>query len=59
LNWPDGIGLGSESMLLIEVSGLILSDTNLSGLIYLLQKKKTNEKKTFLAHEKTFSYIKK
>jgi len=33
LGWPEGIGLGPGSVLHLEVSGLILSSVNLSGLI--------------------------
>ena len=36
------IGLGPGSVLLLEVSGSILSNANLSELIYLLQKKNLN-----------------
>jgi len=31
LGWPIGIGLGFGSVLLLNVSGSILSDANLSG----------------------------
>jgi hypothetical protein len=31
--WPSGIGLGPGSVLLLEVSGSILTDVNLVGLI--------------------------
>jgi hypothetical protein len=33
LGWPSGIGLGPGSVLLLEVSGSILSGVNLGGLI--------------------------
>jgi len=33
LGWPSGIGLGLGSVLLLEVSGLILSSANLGGLV--------------------------
>ena len=33
LGWPSGIGLGSASVLLLEISSSILSDANLGGLI--------------------------
>jgi len=33
LGWPSGIGLGSGSVLLLEVSSLILYGANLGGLI--------------------------
>ena len=33
LGWHGGIGLGSRSVLLLEVSGSIHSGVNLSGLI--------------------------
>jgi hypothetical protein len=33
LGWPSGIDLRSGSVLLLEVSGSILSSVNLSGLI--------------------------
>jgi len=33
LSWPSGIGLGSGSVLLLKVSGLILSSANLRGLV--------------------------
>jgi len=33
VGWPDGIGLGPESVLLLEVSGSILFSANLGGLI--------------------------
>jgi len=39
LGWPSDIGLELESVLLLNVSGLIPSGVNLDGLIYLLQKK--------------------
>jgi len=33
LGWPSGIGLGPGSVLLLKVSGSILSDANLRGLV--------------------------
>jgi len=33
LGWLGGIDLRPESVLLLEISGSILSDTNLGGLI--------------------------
>ena len=39
MGWPSGIGLGFGSVLLLKVSGSILSGVNLGGLIYLLKKK--------------------
>jgi len=33
LGWPSGIGLGPRSVLLLKVSGSILSGANLRGLV--------------------------
>jgi len=33
LGWPSGIGLKPGSVLLLKVSGLILSGVNLRGLV--------------------------
>jgi len=33
LSWPSGIGLGSESVLILKVSSSILSGVNLRGLV--------------------------
>jgi len=33
LGWPSGIGLEPESVLLLKVSGSILSGANLRGLV--------------------------
>jgi len=40
LGWPSCIDLGPGSLLLLKVSGSILSGANLRGLVWLLQKKK-------------------
>jgi len=37
LGWPSGIGLKLGNVLLLKVSGSILSSANLRGLVYLLQ----------------------
>jgi len=33
MGWPSGIGLGPGSVLLLKVSGSILSDANMRGLV--------------------------